>query len=199
MTRLQQSDHDAADDGYTLVELMVAGLLGVLVLIVVAGIMISSTTTEGLVRNVSTATKSGQGVTNSLERVIRNAAISSGTTKSVLVTAVGSDQMVTALTVGSGATATTQCAAWYFSSAAKAIRYHTWASGAITAPSAAVLSTWTLLASGITPVTGTTIFTQSSSTEIAFAFKVDAGKDPAIPFQSAVASQTGMTGTIACF
>ncbi|MCU1415001.1 MAG: hypothetical protein JWN80_2341, partial [Microbacteriaceae bacterium] len=194
-------DHstDEADDGFTLIELLVSGLLGVLVLIVVAGIMISSTTTESLVRNVSTATKSGQSATNSIERGIRNAAYAVGTTQSVKVTVIGSDQIVTALVVGNGATATTQCEAWYFSSTAKTIRYHAWTSGSITAPIASVLSTWTLLASGVTPVTGTTIFTQSSSTELAFSFKADAGKDPAIPFQSAVSSQTGVTGSVACF
>ncbi len=194
-----QREQRTDEDGYTLIELMVAGLLGILVLTVVAGIMVSSTTTESLVRNVSTATKSGQSATNSLERGIRNAAYAVSTTQSVKVTAVGTDQMVTALVVGSGTTSTTQCVAWYYSSSAGTIRYHAAASGSITTPTASVLNTWSLLASGVTPVTGTTIFTQSSTTELAFAFKVDAGKDPAIPFQSAVASQTGVTGSVTCF
>lgn len=194
-------------EGFTLIELMVGGLLGVLILVLVAGITVSSTATEGLVRNVSIATSAGQSLTNSIERGVRNAASSAGTTKTVQVLPDGSptvladanDQLVTALVVGSGATITTSCAAWYYSASTKSIRYRTWASGAVIPPTVAQLSSWRLLSAGVTPVTGTTIFTQLNSNSISFAFNEDAGNDPAIPFQSTVTSRTAMAGNTACF
>lgn len=188
-----------SDDGFTLIELMVSGLLGVLVISVVAGIMFSSTNTEGLVRNVSVATEAGQSLTNSLERGIRNSAYKVGTLQSVRVLNVGSDQLVTALTVGSGSAISASCSAWYYSAATHSVRFFSWPSGAIVAPTLAALSSWKLLSTGVSPVTGDFIFTLDGPTTLSFAFNEDAGKDPAIPFQSTVASRTAITGSTACF
>jgi type II secretory pathway pseudopilin PulG len=185
--------------GFTLVELLVASMLLVLVLLVVGGIMFSSSKTEVLVRSTTTATSSGQSVTNSIETGVRNAELPAGGTAPIgLRTPTGADQMVTVLTVGSGAVATARCAAWYYSASTGSIRYTTSAT-AIAAPSSNSLKTWTLLATGISPLSGSAVFSLRGSSALTFAFKVDAGSDPAVPFQSSITSRTGTTGSVACF
>lgn len=182
------------DEGFTLIELMVSSLLSIVVLLVIAGIMVSSTTTEHLVRNVSSATQQGQSATNLLERGIVNSGLGSLT-----ITTAGADQFVTALEIGSAATASTSCAGWYYSAAAKTLSYHSQLSAFTSVPSASALATWTLLASGVGPVTGSTIFTKAGSDQLAFSFAVDAGTDQPVTYQSSVSSRTGVTGDFACF
>lgn len=181
-----------SDRGFTLIELIVASGLIVLVLSVLGGIMISSLTTETSVRNVTTATSTGQLVTTSLERGIRNAA-----TPITFSAPGGIDQMITARVAGSGAVVSYSCQAWYYSSVNQTIRY-TRSATAITAANASAQTGWTLLASGVTPLaSGTPVFSLSGSA-VSFAFKVDAGKYPAVAFESSVTSQSGITGVAPC-
>jgi prepilin-type N-terminal cleavage/methylation domain-containing protein len=189
----------AREDGFTLVELMVAILLSALVLSIVGGLMFSSQSTEVIVGSVTQATQNGTAVQNSIVNGIRNSESSLGTSLpfKLTVPATG-DQMVTALVVGSGATATTTCQAWYFSSSTKSIRYKV-SSSAIGTPNAAVLATWTLLSTGVTPISGSTIFSPTGTNGLSMAFNEAAGNDPAVPFQTSVYSRTGLTGTISCY
>jgi len=181
-----------ADRGFTLIELIVASGLIVLVLSVLGGIMISSMTTERSVRTLTTATSTGQLVTGSLEDGIRNAA-----TPITFTAPGGIDQMVTARVAGTGSALTFSCQAWYYSSVNKTIRYKR-ADTAITAANAAAQTGWTLLAEGVTPkTTGVPVFSLSGST-VSFAFKVDAGKYPAVVFDSSITSQSGVTGVAPC-
>ena len=186
-------------DGFTLIELMVAAFLGVVVLSIVGGIMWSSSQAEGLVRNVTTATSAGQAVTNSLETGIRNSEYKPATTIPLTILTSGSDQMLVALVAQNGATVSAKCEAWYYDATNKVIRYTTSAS-AIALPNAATLATWTKLSTGVGLVTGSsTVFSLRGTTGINFAFQEDAGKDPAVAFQSTVTSRTGVTGSVACF
>jgi hypothetical protein len=105
---------------------------------------------------------------------------------------------VEALVVGSASTATAKCNAWYYSASTSKV-YWTSSATAITAPSAAQLATWFLLSTGVSPISGTTIFTLSGTTGLSIAFKEDAGSDAAVPFQSTVTSITGLTGSVACY
>jgi prepilin-type N-terminal cleavage/methylation domain-containing protein len=188
-----------SEDGFTLIELMVASLLGVLVLSVVGGIMWSSSQAEGLVRNVTSATSAGQAVANSLENGIRNSENSFGQVIPLKILTSGSDQMVVALVAQNGATASAKCQAWYYDATNKLIRYTTSAS-AIALPSSATLAAWTKLSTGVKPITGSTIvFSLRGTTGLNFAFQEDAGKDPAVAFQSSITSRTGLTGSVACF
>jgi type II secretory pathway pseudopilin PulG len=188
------------DAGFTLIELMVGALLTVLVLSLVGGIVISSTRSEGIVRSVAQATQAGQLVTSSVQAGIRNSAISLGKSAPFkLTTPAGSDQLLVALVVSSGTTATASCAAWYYSATAKEVRYST-SGSAIAAPNAATLATWTLLSKGVSPISpSTTIFSSASTYNLNLAFQEAAGMASPIPFQSSITSRTGMTGAIACF
>jgi len=188
-----------SEEGFTLIELMVSALLIVLVLSVVGGLMVSTTSTERRVRDVTSATNAGQLVARSVTTGIRNSANSVSTTAPYMLTSpTGNDQMLVALTIGSAAAITSRCAAWYYSATEHSVRYTTSAT-AIAAPSAAALATWTLLSTGVTPFSGTGIFASRGSKGITLAFKEDAGKGPAVVFQSSVTSQTGMTGSVTCY
>lgn len=188
-----------ADEGFTLIELMVAAMLLVLVLSVVGGLMISTTSSERIVRSVTSATNAGQLVSRSVTMGIRNSGNSASTAVPfMLTTPAGSDQMLSALRIGSGAAATSQCVAWYYSATEHSVRYTT-STAAITAPSSAALASWTLLSTGVTPLSGTGIFALQGSKGITLAFKEDAGNADGVVFQSSVSSRTGLTGSIACF
>lgn len=194
-----QKKHD--ESGFTLIELMVAAALSVVVLSLVGGIIFSSTQAEGTVRTVSQATSAGQLVTASVQNGIRNSAVSLGRTTPYQLTApTGSDQMLVALVVSNGATATASCAAWYYSATEQSVRYLT-SGSAINAPTSSALANWTLLAKGIAPISpSTTIFTARGSYGVNLAFQASAGTSASpIPFQSSITSRTAMTGAIACY
>lgn len=187
-----------SEEGFTLIELMVSALLIVLVLSVVGGLMVSTTLTERRVRDVTSATNAGQLVARSVTTGIRNSANSVSTTAPFMLTnPTGNDQLLVALKIGSAATVTSQCVAWYYSATEHSVRYKTSAT-AIAAPSAATLATWILLSTGITPFSGTAIFAPRGSKGITLAFKEDAGTGPDVVFQSSVTSRTGLTGSVRC-
>ncbi|WP_349898773.1 hypothetical protein [Parafrigoribacterium soli] len=174
-------------------------MLIVLVLSVVGGLMISTTSTEAIVRTVTSATSSGQLVSRSVTTGIQNSGNSSSTAAPFKLTAPsGNDQMLTALKVGSAATITYQCVAWYYSATERSVRYTT-SGAAIPVPSSATLATWTLLSTGVSPLSGTGIFAQQGSKGVTLSFKEDAGKSNAVVFQTSATSRTGLTGNIACF
>lgn len=189
------------EQGFTLVELMVAAMLSLVVLTLIGGILFSSTQAEGTVRTVAQATSAGQVVTASVQNGIRNSAISlNSTTPYKLTVPTGSDQLLVALVVSNGTTATASCAAWYYSATAQTVRYLT-SGSAISAPTSAALANWTLLAKGISPISpSTTIFTARGTYGVNLAFQASAGTTASpIPFQSSITSRTGMTGAIACY
>lgn len=188
-----------AESGFTLIELMVSALLIVLVLSVVGGLMVSTTSTERRVRDVTSATNAGQLVARSVTSGIRNSANSVGTTEPFRLTSpAGNDQLLVALKIGSAAAVTSRCVAWYYSATERSVRYTTSAT-AIAAPSAATLATWTLLSTGVTPASGTGIFAPKGSKGVTLEFKEDAGTGPAIVFQSSATSRTGLTGSVTCY
>jgi len=135
------------DEGITLIELIVASMLSLTVLCILAGMFISTTSAEATVRSLTSATTSSQLAWNAIDRSTRNSS-------AVDVTAVGSDTVMRARTVGSAATAVWGCSAFYYSSTDKTIRYST-STTAIAAPAnTAAQRSWTLLADNVTK-TGT--------------------------------------------
>lgn len=201
-SRAHSDERDGGREaGFTLIELMVGALLTVIVLTIVGGVVISSTRSEQTVRTVAQATTAGQAVTASVQEGIRNSAVSFGRTVPYSLTAPATgDQLLIALVISRGATATASCAAWYYSASADTVRYTT-SSSAIAAPSASSLANWTLLASGITPIAPSTqIFTARGTFGLDLAFVASAGSGASpIPFQSYITSRTELTGAIACF
>mgnify|MGYP001218419624 CR=1 FL=1 len=189
-----------SESGFTLIELMVGAMLTILVVGLVGGIIISSTRSETIVRSVAQATSAGQMVTASVQNGIRNSGVSLNTTTPYkLTTPSGSDQLLVALVVSNGTTATASCAAWYYSATAGEVRYTT-ASSAIAAPTASQLATWTLLSKGVSPISpSTTIFSARGTYGLNLAFQETAGTASPIVFQSSITSRTGLTGAIACY
>jgi type II secretory pathway pseudopilin PulG len=181
---------EQSDDGFTLVELIVAASLTVLVILVVGGLMYSGSTTERSVRTLTSATTAGQFAATNVEKSIRNSS-------AFQVQAVGADQFLVAKVAGSASALTWSCAAWYFSAADSTLRTMI-SSSAIALPTVAAQRSWTLLSGGLIPSGGTTVFLAGGS-RLTITFQVDAGKGPDIVFRSSIASQTGQTGSAPCY
>lgn len=144
------------DDGFTLIELLAASLIFALVFTVIGGIFLSLVRTQEQVSSTTSTTNYGQLLATSLDHGIRNAA-------GVRLTAVGGDQMLVARTATTSSTLTWNCVAWYYSASGDgSVRTYT-SSTAISAPTAAQLSGWTLLLDGVAPRTGSTIFTTAGA------------------------------------
>jgi Tfp pilus assembly protein PilW len=181
------------DEGFTLVELLVYSLLLVVVIAVVGGLFISSTTTQQAVGRVTDATKAAQLTADSIESGVRNASAFT------ITTPTGTDQLLRARTVLGDSAATWTCMAWYYqASGGGSIRY-TKSSTAISAtPSAATLATWTLLESGVSPTSGTTIFSGTFPL-LNLSFKGLASGNAPVGITSSAVSRTGVTGSSPCY
>lgn len=180
------------DDGFTLIELLVSSLLIVLVLAIVGGMIAGITRTSKTVTSMTGASTSAQTTVESIERGIRNSS------DFLLTNPTGTDQLVIARTAQTGATLSWMCTAWYYSAAnGGSIRFTT-SSSAITAPTASALTHWTLLASGVTPASGSTIFSASTS-KLTIGFKSTSAGGAPVAISSTVVSRAGSSGTPACY
>lgn len=185
------------DDGFTLVELLVSALLIVVVLSVIGGLIISTMKAQGTVSTTTSATTQGQLVSSSIQNGIRNASVGISPNAYSLTSPSGTDQMLVALVVGAGTSITSTCSAWYYSASTQSIRFKNSAS-AITAPTAAALTTWTLLSTGVTPAVGSAIFALNGRS-LSYAFRQAAANNSYVSFSSTISSRTGMTGSSPCF
>lgn len=169
-----RKEHDVRDDdGFTLVELIIAIGLFVLVMGLVGTFMINSLTTQKTVRSVSEATSQGQLVARSVKAGVTNA---SGIRLTDLTSgATAGGQLLVARTLGTGATASWGCQAWYFSGDGGAV-YTTRSSGAIAAPTSKTPS-WTLLVDNVgAPSAGSGIFSATTVTaRVNLTVKTDGG------------------------
>jgi hypothetical protein len=190
MTRIRRN---TADDGYTLPELILYGVLLTMVLAVGASIMISGTFVERTVRNVFGASTSAQLAADSIETGIRN---SSGF--KVIVPTTGT-QMVQARVAQGTTSVVWNCASWYYTPTVQSgsIWYRS-SSSAISAPTSGGYTGWTILASGVSPTSGTGIFAISGDL-LTFSFKTSAGNDPPASVGSSATSRTPVLETAPCF
>jgi type II secretory pathway pseudopilin PulG len=181
---MMRAKRPRADDGFTMVELIVAASLGVLVILVVAGLMYSGSTTERSVRTLSAATANGQLASANVEKSIRNSSAFE-----FLAVAAG-DQFLRATVASSASALTCTYSAWYFSAADKTLRTMT-SSSVILPPTVAAQRSWTLLSDGLIPASGATVFASADLIRLNIAFKVDSGNGPDVAFVSSIARQTG--------
>ena len=182
------------DQGVTMIELLMYSLLLGLVISLVGSILISSMFAERTVREVISATTKAQLAADSISTGIRNSSAYD-------VVAVGGDQMLRARVargvVGSNQV-TWKCAAWYYSATLKTISFKESAT-AIAAPgSTTVLKTWTVLADGVSPSSGSTIFTDTTPT-LAIAFRTAAGDDPPGSIKTSAVSRSEAWKSDICF
>jgi hypothetical protein len=183
----------ADDDGYTLPELILYGVLLTMVLAVGASIMISGTFVERTVRSVFGASTSAQLTADSLETGIRN---SSGF--KVIAPTVGT-QLVQARVAQGTTSVIWNCASWYYTPTQDggSIWYKS-SPAAISAPTSGGYTGWTILANGVSPTSGTTIFAIDGD-QLTFSFKTSAGDDPPASVSSSATSRTPVLETAPCF
>jgi hypothetical protein len=183
------------DSGLTLIELIVAASLAILAGTVLVGVFSMTQRTEATIRTTASATTTGQFVSSTIDRAIRNS-------EAIDVVPIGSDLLVRARTIGSGSDASWRCAAWYYSAADSTIR-QTSSPALISAPTAVVQRSWTLLAGGVSAIPSTPVFNVSTSLgggqTLSFAFRISAGTSPAVSFQDASSHPVAGTGPLACF
>lgn len=187
---IQASQGFRSDRGFTLVELMVYVGLVTLVLLVAGNIFDSLLKVQNTVVGSTSAAENAQVVTRNLENGLRN-----GT--AVSLQSVGSSQLVLARTAGNGNTTTWQCDAWYWDATTNQVRFKSSANQILT-PTAAELATWQLLSTGVTPLSGTSIFTLSGS-RLAIAFNAAAAGTTKVAVQTAVTVQAGTWVSSPCF
>lgn len=184
------------DEGFTLIELMVSAMLGVLVLGVASSILISMFRTEHTTSDFSGATTTGQLISRSVEEGVRNAAPAPAP-DSTLASDPGVQSSVDAngellrarVAMGtSGGTVTWQCQAWYFSPTTQTIAVatantmiddpagFTWGAGHELTPNVTQAGvSWTLLGSNITPAAGSPLVFQWHANELDLNFTVTNG------------------------
>jgi type II secretory pathway pseudopilin PulG len=154
-----------SDEGFTLVELIVVFVLGVLVLSTVGGIYISTIGVQQLVGGLTRTTTDGQLAGTSIDSGVRNGS------EFAITTLPSGDQLLRVRTLDGTTAGVWHCRAWYFESAGDgAIRTKTVADGTvIAAPTGSELASWTLLVEGIHPSTGSGIFTVDAAYETVLA------------------------------
>jgi prepilin-type N-terminal cleavage/methylation domain-containing protein len=190
LRRLRESN----EEGFTLIELLAATVLIAMVMSVLAGVFISTMLAQQTVGNRTDATNDAQVAASGLDYAIRNAS------EFQLSVANTSDQLLVVRTATAGSSVNWTCASWYFSSAKQELRQNISPVGTmVSAPSASQLDQWTLVANGVTPATGSTIFS-SSGGKLTVAFHVlHASNDEPTAIQFMTAKLTTPTETHACY
>jgi prepilin-type N-terminal cleavage/methylation domain-containing protein len=167
--------------GFTLVELLIASGLMVLVAVIIGGIFFNSISAEKTVRTTTQAASAGQLVATSLEQGVRNATW-------LDLASTNGEYFLRVRTASGAATVTWNCQAWFVSGGSA---YFRTATTAITRPTTANLTGWTLLASGLAQ-SGSTAVLSRDDRQIHITFEVSAGDaQPVLIQTSALSRQTG--------
>lgn len=181
------------DDGFTLTELIASTALFALVTLVAGSIFIGQFSAQQQVSAITTTTTDAQLAGTTIDAGIRN---SSG----FELTAAGSDQFLVARVAEGGSTLQWVCRAWYYSASAGTIRMTSSTPGTpVAAPTASQLETWTLLADGIAPATGTTIFAASGDLlTVSFRAETDEDNRP-VAIELSSVPLAGVTENTTCY
>jgi prepilin-type N-terminal cleavage/methylation domain-containing protein len=181
------------DDGFTLVELMIACVLTAIVMAAVGGLLVSLMITPRAVTARETTASSAQLAVQSIQVGVRNSS------DFRLTSPNGTDQLLVARTAQAGSTIVWVCSAWYYSASEQSIRYLSSPSTIPAAPSSSDLASWTTLDTAVTPVSGSGIFTVSGEeVDVAFNGAV-AGQSLPQTMITSVFSRAGSTGSPVCY
>jgi prepilin-type N-terminal cleavage/methylation domain-containing protein len=143
----------ADDSGFTLIELIAATTLISMVMSVLAGVFIGTMLAQQTVMQRTEATNDAQVAASGLDYAIRNASEFQLTTVNTI------DQLLVVRTATAGSSVGWTCASWYFDAADDELRQNISPVGTIvSAPTAGELAEWTLVAGGVSPTSGSTIF-----------------------------------------
>ncbi len=179
------------EDGLGLVELIIYMALTLVILSAVGGVVISMITVQNQVMGSANAAEQAQLISRSINSGVRNST-------AVQLQAVNTtDQILRVRTASAANTAVWSCQAWYFSAADKALRMKT-AATAIATPSQSDLTGWTLLASGVSPVQGQTIFLQNG-VKLSIIFSEKVANETPIIIRTSVSQRGGVRISAPCF
>lgn len=191
ISRLRRLMRD--DSGFSLVEMLVASALFAFITTGIVGVILVSTNAQRTVSTVTASTTDAQLVANEIDNRIRNSS-------EFQVTTSGTTQLLVARVAGTGTTITWRCYGWYYSATdGGVIRMTSTATGTqITMPTATQAASWTLLLSGVTPRTGTTVFS-AVDTQLSVAFNATAGDRPPVAIDFTTARLTAVTEALTCY
>jgi prepilin-type N-terminal cleavage/methylation domain-containing protein len=184
-----------ADDGFTLIELMIASALAVVVLLIVGGLFTNSLTTSARVQKDTQSTSVGQLIATSVETGVRNASA-----VQVIVEPDGS-QLLLARTAGAGASLTWSCKAWYYSKPDRAVYTTTTTPPTqITVPANGPGGSWTLLSNGVDPTdTATGQVISTTGTSVNLDYRVTAVGAPAVLIDTNIQPRNDTGESAPCF
>ena len=213
------------EQGFTLVELIVYLALFLIVLIVIAGILISSLKSEKVVRSAAEASSLGQLIANAVQKDARNATALNVSSPN---TGIADSQMLVMSTLKGDVAGTSVCSAWLYVPVHGGQLFTAKSTAKISVPWVADLTStpadkavraptgWSSYGEGITPragadgvvpragtdgiirPAGAQIFTLFGQ-ELTIAFDVSAPERKAVPISTSETSRQTLTGTSICF
>lgn len=181
------------DEGFTLIELIVASMLMLIVLAGVGALMVVLMTTPNSVTARESAAGSAQTAANSISSGIRNSS------DFRLTNPIGNDQLLVARVAQAGNPIVWSCAAWYYDSTGNRILYTTSMTLIPSAPTSTDLASWHVLDTSVTPTSGTSIFSSTGAeVDLSFSGAANSTSAPQLITTSAI-SRAGSTGSPQCY
>lgn len=179
------------EDGLGLVELLIYTALTLIILSAVGGVVVSMVSVQNQVMGSANSAEQAQLISRSINAGVRNS-----TAVDLQVVNV-SDQILRVRTASAANTAVWSCQAWYFNAADQSLRMKTSVSS-IATPSQEQLATWTLLASGVAPVQGSTIFLLNG-VKLSIIFSERVANETPIIIRTSVSQRGGVRISAPCF
>lgn len=180
------------DAGLTLIELMVAGLILSIVLLAIGGMLISILTTQRTVANVTQTTTTAQATATAIVAGVRNAS------DVRLTTPTGADQLLVVRTANSDDTISWSCRAWYYEASTGTIRSMTTPGARIPAPTAPQLADWAVVATDVTPRTGSGIFSVITG-GIGISYNAEVSDGAPVAIQTSAIKRSGVAEVGSCY
>lgn len=187
------------EDGFTLIEMMVASSLAVIILVIAGGMLIAGLRTQETALRVTEAANTAQQIVHSVQAGIKNASAITVTSNAVTGT-----QLLLVRTVSLDPNSTApSCQAWYYTPANGGAVYtkKTTPPIPITVPAGGPQGTWTVLGTGVTPadpITGK-VFNAPSGGRVELKFDVAAGSHPYVLINTMTYSSQSTAVSSPCF
>lgn len=195
--KLEHSGNE--DDGFTLIEMMIASSLAVIILVIAGGMLISGLRTQETALRVTEAANTAQQIVRSVQAGVKNASAITVTSNTVTGT-----QLLLVRTVSLDPNSTApSCQAWYYTPANGGAVYtkKTTPPIAITVPIGGPQGIWTVLGTGVTPadpITGK-VFNAPSGGRVELKFDVAAGSHPYVLINTMTYSSQSTAVSSPCF
>lgn len=182
-----------SDEGISLIELVVASAMALIVMAAAGSLFISLASTPKTVTSRFAQAGNAETLATSVNRNVRNSS------DFRLTNPVGTDQLLVARTALQGTPITWVCTAWYFSASDGSVRYEQSPTAIPLVPTAADLSTWTVLDVQVSPTAGTGIFSVSGQEVFTSFTSAVAGQSTPQTITTSAFSRAGSTGSPVCY